>query len=178
MKVEWIEASRHNDGARTATSGPSRRIFHVKTCIRASTTLPLHNTCSICDHNIRHANIQSVIQGLDLVNRLAMSVAVDPVSVTHAAALSSNLSSLVRNATSIAEQTTAAQVANSDPKTNMWGAVGRFMLFLLSIIPGILFWLITFTTITLPTWLFTLFSTSLTFTMNATTLYVFSINKP
>jgi hypothetical protein len=178
MQVEWVETSRHNDGAGTATSGHSRRIFHVKTCMRASTTLPLYNTCSICDHNIRHVDIQSVIQGLDLVNRLAMSAAVDTVSVTQASPLSNNLSSLVQYATSIAEQTMAAQVANSDPKTNMWGAVGRFMLFLLSIIPGILFWLITFTTITLPTWLFTLFSTSLTFTMNATTLYVFSIIKP
>ncbi|KIW11554.1 hypothetical protein PV08_10855 [Exophiala spinifera] len=37
-------------------------------------------------------------------------------------------------------------------------------------LPGGLFWLITFTTITLPTWLFTLFSMSLTFTMNFTTL--------
>ena len=36
--------------------------------------------------------------------------------------------------------------------------------------PAILYWIVTFTTITLPTWLFTLFSTSLTFTMNFTTL--------
>ncbi|RMZ77741.1 hypothetical protein DV737_g4198, partial [Chaetothyriales sp. CBS 132003] len=35
---------------------------------------------------------------------------------------------------------------------------------------GILLWLVTFTTLTLPTWLFTLFSMSLTFTMNFTTL--------
>lgn len=39
------------------------------------------------------------------------------------------------------------------------------------LIPAVLLWIITFTTITLPTVLFTLFSTSLTFTMNATTLY-------
>jgi lysophospholipid hydrolase len=43
-------------------------------------------------------------------------------------------------------------------------------LFLIKVIPGVLYWLITFATITLPTFLFTLFSTSLTFTMNATTL--------
>ena len=35
-----------------------------------------------------------------------------------------------------------------------------------------LIWIITFSTITLPTVLFALFSTSLTFTMNFTTLYV------
>ncbi|RFU35340.1 hypothetical protein B7463_g925, partial [Scytalidium lignicola] len=50
------------------------------------------------------------------------------------------------------------------------GIFGRMILFCLRVIPGILYWLITFTTITLPTFLFTLFSTSLTFTMNATTL--------
>ena len=37
-------------------------------------------------------------------------------------------------------------------------------------LPGILYWVITFLSITLPTWLFTLASTSLTFTLNATTL--------
>lgn len=40
------------------------------------------------------------------------------------------------------------------------------------VIPSLLYWVITFCTITLPTWLFTLFSMSLTFTMNFTTLYV------
>ncbi|KIV81859.1 hypothetical protein PV11_04009 [Exophiala sideris] len=41
--------------------------------------------------------------------------------------------------------------------------------------PGALFWIITFTTITLPTWLFTLFSMSLTFTMNFTTLLLIAL---
>jgi lysophospholipid hydrolase len=44
------------------------------------------------------------------------------------------------------------------------------VLFFVKVVPGILYWLITFTTITLPSFLFSLFSTSLTFTMNATTL--------
>ena len=39
-------------------------------------------------------------------------------------------------------------------------------------IPGILYHLITFTTITLPTWLYRVFSMTLTFSLNATTLYV------
>lgn len=74
---------------------------------------------------------------------------------------------------SSAEHTISAQLGTDEAIPIMWGAFGRFVLFLLSIIPGILFWLVTFTTITLPTWLFTLFSTSLTFTMNATTLCVY-----
>jgi lysophospholipid hydrolase len=56
--------------------------------------------------------------------------------------------------------------------SSMFASLGRPVLSLLSLIPGILFWLITFATITLPTWLFTLFSMSLTFTMNFTTLWV------
>ena len=51
-----------------------------------------------------------------------------------------------------------------------FGTLGHMMLFLIRIVPGVLYWLVTFTTITMPTFLFTLFSTSLTFTMNATTL--------
>lgn len=50
------------------------------------------------------------------------------------------------------------------------GMFGQLIIFLVKLVPGILYWLITFTTITLPTFLFTLFSTSLTVTMNATTV--------
>jgi hypothetical protein len=48
--------------------------------------------------------------------------------------------------------------------------IERLFLFLFHVVPSVLYWAITFTTITLPTWLFTLFSMSLTFTMNFTTL--------
>lgn len=108
-----------------------------------------------------------------------MSSAVDLPTVTLASTLSSNNpSSLAHYATSIAEQSSSAQGDNGNAKPIMWGALGRFVLFVLRIIPGILVWLITFTTITLPTWLFTLFSTTLTFTMNATTLYVYQNQLP
>jgi hypothetical protein len=56
------------------------------------------------------------------------------------------------------------------------GAVGQTSGFtaafisLVTFLPHALLWLIAFCTITLPTWLFTLFSMSLTFTMNFTTL--------
>ena len=43
--------------------------------------------------------------------------------------------------------------------------------FFFQVLPSLLYWVITFCTFTLPTWLFTLFSMSLTFTMNFTTLY-------
>ncbi|OCK83861.1 lysophospholipase NTE1 [Lepidopterella palustris CBS 459.81] len=61
------------------------------------------------------------------------------------------------------------------PPYSAMGLLGRVILAILKVIPGILFWLITFTTITLPTKLFTLFSMSLTFTMNFTTLMLILI---
>jgi hypothetical protein len=125
-------------------------------------------------------DIQAAYEELELVNRLTMSSAVDLPALTspirahaHTAALSNNPSSVAHYATSIAsiaEQTLSAHLDKGDAGTNMFGAFIRCVLFILRIIPGILVWLITFTTITLPTCLFTLFSTSLTFTMNATTL--------
>jgi lysophospholipid hydrolase len=45
------------------------------------------------------------------------------------------------------------------------------LLTMLRWLPGSLFWLITFLTITLPTWMFTIFSTTLTISLNATTVY-------
>lgn len=56
-------------------------------------------------------------------------------------------------------------------ETAMPGALGQLLVFFLHTIPSILFWVIGFATITIPTWLFTLFSMSLTFTMNFTTMY-------
>ncbi|EPE24486.1 FabD/lysophospholipase-like protein [Glarea lozoyensis ATCC 20868] len=50
------------------------------------------------------------------------------------------------------------------------GGIGRMGLYLIGIVPGLLYWIITCISITMPTFLFTLFSTSLTVTMNATTL--------
>lgn len=56
------------------------------------------------------------------------------------------------------------------PLSTMAGWIGWVFTFIFQVIPSVLYWIITFSTITLPTWLFTLFSMSLTFTMNFTTL--------
>lgn len=66
----------------------------------------------------------------------------------------------------------ASSVTALDPsQSSSWlGLLGYAMLAMARGIPGVLIWIITFTTITLPTVLFALFSTSLTFTMNFTTL--------
>lgn len=74
---------------------------------------------------------------------------------------------IVHHATATAE--TATPVVATSPRS--WVvALTSFLLFFLRVIPRILYWLIAFTTLTLPSWLFAIFSTSLTFTLNATTL--------
>ncbi|EAU35254.1 hypothetical protein ATEG_04807 [Aspergillus terreus NIH2624] len=59
--------------------------------------------------------------------------------------------------------------------STMVGWIGWVFSFVFQVIPSILYWAITFCTITLPTWLFTLFSMSLTFTMNFTTLLLIAL---
>ncbi|KAL4914392.1 hypothetical protein BDW62DRAFT_190474 [Aspergillus aurantiobrunneus] len=56
--------------------------------------------------------------------------------------------------------------------TTMVGWISWVFALVFQTIPSVLYWVITFSTITLPTWLFTLFSMSLTFTMNFTTLLI------
>ncbi|KAF2145139.1 uncharacterized protein K452DRAFT_222292 [Aplosporella prunicola CBS 121167] len=63
---------------------------------------------------------------------------------------------------------TATPASSSSPLA----LVGNAVLETLKVVPGVLYWIITFTSITLPTWIFTLASMSLTVTMNATTLIV------
>jgi lysophospholipid hydrolase len=76
-------------------------------------------------------------------------------------------SGLLPSATPPITATVSAVISSSQT----WaGLIVNSILFFLKIIPGVLYWLITFTTLTLPTWLFAIFSTSLTFTLNATTL--------
>ncbi|CZT04620.1 related to serine esterase that deacylates exogenous lysophospholipids [Rhynchosporium graminicola] len=68
-----------------------------------------------------------------------------------------------------------AVVGEQSGPSSWFGVFGRMILFAIKVISGILYWIITFSTITMPTFLFTLFSTSLTFTMNATTLMLIAI---
>jgi lysophospholipid hydrolase len=76
-------------------------------------------------------------------------------------------SAAVLSAASEAVQTSlaAVKVVENAPSSTS-GLLAHTILSTLSVIPTILFWV----SYTLPTWLFTLFSMSLTFTMNFTTL--------
>lgn len=85
------------------------------------------------------------------------------------ALLASTLSSVPSTATNaVVQASQAAVTVYPMPSMDTSGGVMGF----LQLLPGVLLWLIGFITITLPTWTFTLFQTSLTITMNATTMYV------
>lgn len=76
-------------------------------------------------------------------------------------------------ATSVLRSTVAPTMTASlisSPLSSVPAFFGRLILAVLKLIPTTLFFFLTFTGLTVPTWLFTLFSTSLTFTMNFTTL--------
>lgn len=92
---------------------------------------------------------------------------------TTAQVLSSTFLANVTQSPSTLAQRLQTTTDSLDTVSPSWlGSMGHAMLVTAKALSGVLVWLITFTTITLPTVLFALFSTSLTFTMNATTLYV------
>ncbi|KAF1987154.1 lysophospholipase NTE1 [Aulographum hederae CBS 113979] len=80
---------------------------------------------------------------------------------------SSVLDAILESATSSA-QLPARTVAASSHST--FGLLGRVILSSLGFISALFYWIIRFTTITMPTFLFSLLSTSLTVTLNFTTL--------
>ncbi|KAJ8129375.1 hypothetical protein O1611_g4258 [Lasiodiplodia mahajangana] len=86
--------------------------------------------------------------------------------------LSDAVSSVMTSSTTTAVAALARtqQVAQTEGSSSWLGLIARMLLFLLHILSTILYWSLKLTTISVPTLLFTLFSTSLTVTMNATTL--------
>ncbi|KAK5698086.1 phosphatidylcholine and lysophosphatidylcholine phospholipase [Elasticomyces elasticus] len=81
---------------------------------------------------------------------------------------STHITQAVTTVSTAASSTTTIYVPA--PSQSTFGMLGGLFLGLFTVIPSLLYWIITFLTITLPTWLFTFLSTSLTFTMNMTTL--------
>lgn len=64
----------------------------------------------------------------------------------------------------------ASDVANAHGSSSWLGFFARLVLLILQLISTVLYYAIKLATISIPTLLYTLFSTSLTVTMNATTL--------
>lgn len=74
------------------------------------------------------------------------------------------------NASAVATRAGEELLASSQGPGTWGGFVGRLVLSLLHLVSSILYWAIRLATITVPTLLFSVFSTSWTVTMNATTL--------
>ncbi|KAI0512500.1 patatin-like phospholipase [Xylaria bambusicola] len=87
------------------------------------------------------------------------------------AALSDAVSSVMASSTTTAASVLARTQHVAHTETSSWlGIIARLLLSILHILSSILYWSLKLTTISVPTLLFTFFSTSLTVTMNATTL--------
>ena len=86
------------------------------------------------------------------------------------------LSTTSNTATATASISDLSIPAHTTSSASWLALVGQALFVMVRALPGLLIWIITFTTMTLPTLLFALFSTSLTFTMNFTTLYFKSRN--
>lgn len=86
-----------------------------------------------------------------------------------AAAAAASLGERHANALSSAVSV-ASDVANAHGSSSWLGFFARIVLWILQLISTVLYYAIKLATISVPTLLYTLFSTSLTVTMNATTL--------
>lgn len=80
---------------------------------------------------------------------------------------------LTKTVTSLAHAATSSATGSpDDPSQSAFGMLGGLLLGIFTIVPSLLYWIITFVTITLPTWLFSFLSKSFTLTMNMTTLLI------
>lgn len=95
---------------------------------------------------------------MDLVNSSAIEAVTAAASTgDHGNALSSAVA-------------VASDVANAHGSSSWLGLVARLVLWVLHLISTVIYYTLKLATISVPTLLYTLFSTSLTVTMNATTL--------
>lgn len=108
---------------------------------------------------LAHVNNKIMADGQPVSSR------VDVVTSLLASAISSSLS-VPPSASAVS--TTAADLLVR-PRSTL-GMIARLAFGLITIIPNLLYWIITFVTLTFPSWLFSFLSTSMTVTLNMTTL--------
>ncbi|KAI1425421.1 patatin-like phospholipase [Xylaria sp. FL1777] len=96
----------------------------------------------------------------------ASSLASSPIGLSNA--VSSVMASSTTTAAAVLART--QHVSQTEGTSSWLGFMAKLLLFILHILSTILYWSLKLTTISVPTLLFTFFSTSLTVTMNATTL--------
>ena len=95
------------------------------------------------------------------------------LSSNAAGLVSESVAALSSPSSSLGEVMSVAPDAMATQESYGWlGLFGWLIWFILHFVSTILYWIIRIATINLPTILYSLFSTSWTVTMNATTLYV------
>jgi len=80
--------------------------------------------------------------------------------------LADKSAAVVSSAAKAVVTSVTVEKATQPSSSTTFGLLGRVILSILGVLPTILYWV----TYAIPAWLFTLFSMSLTFTMNFTTL--------
>ncbi|KAK0286387.1 phosphatidylcholine and lysophosphatidylcholine phospholipase [Friedmanniomyces endolithicus] len=105
---------------------------------------------------------------MDDLSILSSTLQVSSSIATQAYTTVSTAAAAAITATTAGSSTTIIYVPAS-PQSAL-GMIGGLLLGLLTVVPSVLYWTVTFLSLTLPTWLFTFLSTSLTFTMNMTTI--------
>lgn len=95
-----------------------------------------------------------------------------PASKVLSSVLSSTTSTMSADPTAalVSAVASASDVVEAHASSSWLGLFARLILWILHTVSTILYYAIKMTTISVPTLLFTMFSTSLTVTMNATTL--------
>ncbi|KAK2629630.1 hypothetical protein QTJ16_000450 [Diplocarpon rosae] len=107
--------------------------------------------------------------GAESIHRSVLAVSETAISLAGVTSLPATMNTAIPSAEG------NAVPMGKDPTSSWFGSLRETVLFMIKVIPGILYWIIRVSTITIPSFLFTLFSTSLTFTMNATTLMLIAI---
>ena len=82
---------------------------------------------------------------------------------------------LTESLTSLASHTTSTTAPNAPGPAGVQstaGMLGGLLFGIFTIVPSLLYWIVSFITITLPTWIFSFLSRSFTLTLNMTTLLI------
>lgn len=106
---------------------------------------------------------------MDVVNSSALAAAVTAATASTAAAVAAASGGRHPNPLSSAVAA-ASDVATAHGSSSWLGLFARLVFWILQFVSTVLYYAIKLATISVPTLLYTLFSTSLTVTMNATTL--------
>jgi lysophospholipid hydrolase len=104
------------------------------------------------------------------VSATLSGLAASLTTTTNATLASSTPTLLPDTGSTSATSVVSTIAATAAPQASTFGMIGGLILGLFTVVPSLLYWIISFVTLTLPAWLFSFLSTSLTFTMNMTTL--------